>query len=334
MTDFVTRLEAELHTAALRRERQGRVRGVALPRLRASLGGVPAAALAVVLLAVAVAVAATFVSLSPRQGAAEELPATLPGVWRAPPTELRLYQAGSARCLNLGLGSSSPCYTLGDSGSHVATEWGRVTLAGDTLMLQSRQRAAGAGIYRWRIDAGKLRLSKVKDRNAARVTALASMPLTFIQRPNSHRGVPAGWATQAVTSARFGYSLRVPHYWSIDTGGAVDRLSGDGDRRALPEVAVSARRLPAGTSAARWGVIADGISESSGCSPDGFRRLLVGGMEIRVSVYRNCGAPDLESASFVHGGRGYRITWRGKARLPEHDYARFDALLRTLSFSP
>jgi hypothetical protein len=34
----------------------------------------------------------------------------------------------------------------------------------------------------------------------------------------------------------------------------------------------------------------------------------------------------------VHGGRGYRVTWRGKAKRPESDYARFDALLKTLTF--
>jgi hypothetical protein len=56
-------------------------------------------------------------------------------------------------------------------------------------------------------------------------------------------------------------------------------------------------------------------------------------MTIRVSVYRDCGAPHIESATFVHGGRGYRVTWRGQARRPEDDYARFDALLRTLRFA-
>ena len=77
----------------------------------------------------------------------------------------------------------------------------------------------------------------------------------------------------------------------------------------------------------------DSVSESSGCAPYDSRRLFVGGTKIRVSVYRNCGAPHIESASFVHNGRSYRITWRGKATQPESDYARFDALLKTLTFS-
>jgi len=61
---------------------------------------------------------------------------------------------------------------------------------------------------------------------------------------------------------------------------------------------------------------------------------MVGGVPIEVSVYRDCGAPHLESASFVHGGRRYRIAWRGKSKRPEKDYARFDALLKTLTFAP
>jgi hypothetical protein len=333
MTDFVTRLETELHAAALRQERRGRVGGIALPRLRIALGNLPTAALATVLLGLAVAVSALILSPSPREGAAGELPPTLRGIWRAPPTELRLYDAGSTRCANLGLGSSAPCYTLGDSGSRVATEWGGVSLAGNTLSLHSRQHAAGTGIYRWRLQIGRLRLTKVSDRNSDRVRALVAMPLAFVQRPNRHPDVPVGWSSSSVTSPRFGYSLRVPHNWSIDTRGKADRLSGDETRHALPEVSVTAERLRAGTSAARWGVIVDSISETSGCASGDFRRFFVGGMKIRVSVYRNCGAPRLQSASFVHDGRGYRITWRGKAKRPESDYARFDALVKTLTFS-
>jgi hypothetical protein len=317
MTDFVTRLEDELHTAALRQERRGRFGAATVPRVRIALGAVPTAALATVLLALGIAVSAVIVSLSPPQHAAGELPPPLRGVWRAAPTELRLYEAGSTRCVNLGLGRSAPCYTLGDSGSRLATEWGGLSLAGDTLTLNSRRRAAATGIYRWRLEAGSLRLIKVKDRNGDRVRALASMPFTFVQGPNTLRGVPVGWAARSLTSARFGYSLRVPHYWSIDTRGPADRLSGDETRHALPEVSVTV----------------DSVSGSSGCAPYDSRQLLVGGMKIRVSAYRNCGAPNVESARFVRNGRTYRITWHGKARQPETDYARFDALLKTLTFS-
>ena len=335
MTDFVTRLESELHAAALRQERRGRVHGTALPRLRIAMGTLPAAALATVLLGLAVAVAALLLSLSPPQGTAGELPKTLPGVWRAPPTELGLYDAGATRCVNLGLGSSAPCYTLGDAGSHVATDWGGVSLAGDKLTLQSRQ-GAGTGIYTWRLDRGRLRLTKVMDRNRGRVRALVAMPLAFAPSPEKHPNVPVGWAAQTLTSPRFGYSLRAPHFWSMSTRGPADLFSGDATRHALPEVSVTVQRLPATTSAARWGAIVDSMSESSGCAPYDYRRFFVGGMKVRVSVYEGCGAPHLESASFVHNGRGFRVTWRGKTKRPGHDYddyARFDALLKTFTFS-
>jgi hypothetical protein len=331
MTDFVTRLEAELHTAALRQERRGRVRGAALPRMRIVMGNLPTAALAIVLLGLAVAVPALLLSLSPPQGTAGGLPETLPGVWRAPPTELRLYDAGATRCVNLGLGSSAPCYTLGDAGSRVATDWGRVSLAGPKLTLRSRQ-GAGTGTYAWRLDRGRLRLTKVIDRNRGRVRALVAMPLAFAPSPAEHPNVPVGWASRTLASPRFGYSLRAPHFWSMDARGPADRFSGDATRHALPEVSVTVQRLPAGASAARWGAIVDRMSESSGCAAYDFRHLLVGGMKVRVSVYRSCGAPHLESASFVHNGRGFRVTWRGKTSRPEHDYARFDALLKTFAF--
>jgi hypothetical protein len=333
MTDFVTRLESELHAAALRQEDRGRVRGIALPRLRIALGGVPTAAFATVLLALAVALSALILSQSPRQGSAGDLPATLRGTWRAHPTELRLYEAGAQRCVNLGLGSSDPCYTLGDSATRVATDWGGLQRAGDTLTLHSRQ-GFGTGIYRWDVQTGRLRFAKVSDQNRARVRALVTMPLSFARRPNTHPGVPVGWTAHVLKSKRFGISMRFPHYWGVTASGDADRFSGESaTSRVLPSVSVTAQRLSAGTSAARWGVIVDSISESSGCAPHDFRRFMVGGMKIRVSVYRTCGAPNLQSASFVRGGRGYRVTWRGKSTRPESDYARFDAVLQTIVFA-
>jgi hypothetical protein len=317
MTDFVTRLEDELHAAALRQDHRGRVRGGTLPRIRIALGGVPTTALAVALLGLAVAACAILLSMSPRQGTAGELPPTLAGVWRGAPTELRLYAGGSQRCVNLGLGSSSPCYTLGESGTRVATEWGRVSLAGDTLTLRSRL-GTGAGVYRWSITGGALRLSKVRDGDEARARALVAMPLSSAQHADRHPGVPVSWSLQRIASTRFGYALRVPHFWSLNDAGRADRFSGESWHHVLPEVVVTV----------------GGIGGSSGCTPYDSRRLLVGGVKINVSVYRKCGAPDVEVASFAHGGRAYRVTWRGEARRPGDDYARFDAMLKTLTFAP
>jgi hypothetical protein len=110
----------------------------------------------------------------------------------------------------------------------------------------------------------------------------------------------------------------MPHFWSLNEAGPADRFSRASWRHVLPEVLV--------TSGA--------TGMSSGCTPYSSRQLLVSGTEISVSVYRNCGAPSVEVASFAHGGRGYRVTWRGKAARPETDYPRFDAMLKTLTFVP
>jgi len=101
MTDFVTRLENQLHATALRRERAGVVRRVALPRARLALGDLPMATLAIVLLALALAGAAIMLGSSPQRAAQGDLPGALRGVWRAGPTELRLYPRGAAGCATL-----------------------------------------------------------------------------------------------------------------------------------------------------------------------------------------------------------------------------------------
>ena len=331
MTDFVTRLESELHAAALRQERRGRVRGVALPRLRIALGELPAVAAATVALALALAVCAVLLSGSPQDDRVGALPGELQGAWRAPPTELRLYDAGSQRCANLGVGSSEACYTIGDSSTRLASEWGTLSLSGRRITLRPVSGSA-PGVYRWTLTGGTLRLTRARDSDGARVRALTAMPMRPVERPDQ-RSVSAVWSMQELASSRFGYSLRTPHFWSLDARGPADRLSGDATSHVLPEVMVTARRLTPGTSAARWGATVNRISESRGCAPYDLRRLVVGGTTIRVSVYRDCGAPHIESATFVHGGRGYRVTWRGKARRPEDDYTRFDALLQSLRFT-
>ena len=321
MTDFVTRLESELHAAALRQERRGRVGRAALPRLRVSLGDLPTAALAAAALGLVVAVSAVFLSLSPRQGTAGDLPPALQGAWRAAPTELRLYQAGAERCINLGLGSSDPCYALGEGATRIATDWGRLSLAGDDRMTLHSVQGAGTGTYSWRFTGEGLRLTSLNDRNTARAAALTTMPFTFVERPDSHPGVPTGWTIQPLGSKRFGYSLRVPHYWLIDATGPADRLSGSAATgRPFPEVTVAARPSGAGTSAPR-------------CALHDSRSFPAAGMRVRVAVYRECGAPNLQSASFTHGGRDYRVTWRGNSTNPEDDYARFDAILKSVAFA-
>ena len=333
MTDFVTRLESELRQAALRRERSGAVRGTALPRLRVALRDVPAAAVATVLLGLAVVGVAIMLASSPERPAQGALPAELAGTWRAPPTELRLYAAGSKRCTNLGLSSSRACYTIGDAATRVAYEWGTLTVAGDELTLHATQNST-AGVYRWRLEQGKLRVTKLHDRLSSRARALVTTPLAIAPRPDSRANLPAEWTAQVFTSKRFGYSIRFPHTWLAEPGGAADRFSRNPARSVLPSVSVVAHDLAPGTSAARWGVIVDSQSEAAGCAPHDFRRFFVGGVKIRVSVYPACGGTMRQSASFVHGGRGYRVVWSGSAQRPEDDYPRFDALLETIAFPP
>ena len=332
MTDFVTRLEAELHSAAVQRERSGRMRVVALPRLRVALRDLPAAALATVLFALAVASAAIILAVSPERPADAGLPATLRGVWRAPPTELRLYPRGSDRCVKLGVGSSTACYTLGSSANGVAYEWGRLSVDGHRLTLTG-MRDPTPGAYRWRFEGGALRLTKLRDSVSARVRALVTTPLQSVHPARERARLPIGWASHPFSSRRFGYSLDIPEQWSVDTSGPTDRYALQPSRNTLPSVSIAAQKLPPGTTAATWTVMFDSRVESTACAPYDFRSLIVAGTKARVSVYRDCGDPNRQSASFVHDGRGYGVIWRGKSTAPERDYPLFDALLRSFDFS-
>jgi hypothetical protein len=332
MTDFVTRLEAELHSAAVQRERSGRMRVVALPRLRVAFRDFPAAALATVLFALAVASAAIILAASPQRPADTGLPTTLRGVWRAPPTELRLYPRGSDRCVKLGVGSSTACYTLGNSANGVAYEWGRLSVDGHRLTLTG-MRDPTPGAYRWRFEGGALHLTKLRDSVSARVRALVTTPLRSAHPARERAELPIGWASHPFSSRRFGYSLDIPEQWSVDTSGPTDRYALHPLRGTLPSLAVVAESLPAGTTPARWTSMFDSRFESAGCAPHDSRRVIVAGAKAKVSVYRDCGDPNRQSTSFIHDGRGYGVIWRGKSTAPERDYPLFDALLKSFDFS-
>jgi hypothetical protein len=49
-------------------------------------------------------------------------------------------------------------------------------------------------------------------------------------------------------------------------------------------------------------------------------------------VYMACRGAMLQTASFVHAGRGYVVTWRGPATRPERDRPRFGAMLKSIVF--
>lgn len=332
MTDFVTNLEAELHDAAVRRERSGRLRGVALPRLRVAFRAVPAAALATVLFALAVATAAIMLSASPERTVETGIPATLEGVWQAPPRELRLYRSGADRCARVGVGSSTACYTLGDSASGLAREWGMVSVDGDELTL-SGATDSRPGVYRWQIERGALRLTKLRDPVPDRARALVTAPLQLAHPARSRTSLPPGWATHPFTSPRFGYSIQLPADWSADTSGPTDRYALDPARGTLPALSVVARDLPPGTTPGWWAARFDSRSRPAGCAFHHFGQFVLAGETVRASAYANCGGdPNWQSASFIHDGRGYGVIWRGTGAPPDQDYPLFHALLKSFDF--
>jgi hypothetical protein len=335
MTDFVTKLENELHAAALRRDHAGAVRTHALPRLRLALEGLPATALATVLLGLALAGVAIMLASSPEHAAQGKLPPALNGTWRAGPTELRLYFEGSARCANLGLASSKPCYALGSSATHVAREWGELTVGRGELTF----RAAGGGApgsYRWAVEGGALRLARLRDPMTARASALTSQPLAHPRVRRAKPEVPLDWTARSFTSELGGYSIRYPSGWSAreaTTPGKPDRLSAATAGASLPAVTVTSEDLPAGTDAGRWGVIVNSRPELSCQHQAWYRRRSIGGEPAIVSRYLGCNGADEQWATVVHQGRGYTVRWRGKPGRINADGPLFDALLKTLVFA-
>jgi hypothetical protein len=61
---------------------------------------------------------------------------------------------------------------------------------------------------------------------------------------------------------------------------------------------------------------------------------MVDGAKITITGYRGCGAVSWQSASFLHGRRGYRAIWRGTVARTRTDGPLFDALLKTIVFTP
>jgi hypothetical protein len=331
MTDFVTRLESELRAAALRHEGAGAVRRVALPRMRTAVRALPAAAAAAALLAVTLVGIGILLSSSPERAGHLGVPPVLRGVWQAPPTELRLFTAGSQRCAKLGVGSSDPCYTLGASATGVAVEWGQLSVSDDELTLAAMQDSR-PGVYRWSIERGTLRLAKVRDPLSRRATALVTTPLEQARTGSGRAELPYDWLKWAFTSRRFGYSIRLPHPWERDSIRTSDRFSPAPFGSSSTSVTISAQDVAAGMSGARWGVIVDSRSEAAGCAPYDYHRFVVDGVKFRVSVYMACRGAMLQTASFVHAGRGYVVTWRGPATRPERDRPRFGAMLKSIVF--
>jgi len=336
MTDFVTRLEEELRQAAVRRENAGWTRA-AFPRVRVALRDLPAVAVATLAVAVSISGAAIFLGSEPQRPADQHVPKDLRGAWQGRATGMHLYARGSQRCANLGLGSNA-CYTLDSAETGVAIEWGTLSITGSRITFRGEVPRAVSGVYRWRLEGGSLRLTKLRDLLTGRATALGAGPLREVRKPHAINRPPAGWTSKAFTSTRYGYSIRFPRDWTTDTSGHADRFSRDPTRGALPAVMIEAEDVPPDMIPGRWQVIVNSRVESGvGCinTASAGRRLTVDGVDIPpISVYRACNRRNEQWASFMHAGRGYRAAWWGRPEHQDADAPLFDALLKTLRFVP
>ena len=201
MSDFVTRLESELRRAALRQERAGWPRRVALPRLR-EFGGPAATAVAILGAALVVAAVATvFHRSEPERPAGGDVPAELPGTWRLPATVVERARGGHARrpaplpgggggvrALHRARGAIEAL--LRDRqplrrharGGHLLGRRKSDHLPGpDSSPLPSgplRRSRHYPGVYRWQVQNGSLYLTKLRDELSARPATLTSGPLT------------------------------------------------------------------------------------------------------------------------------------------------------------
>jgi hypothetical protein len=371
MSDFVTRLEAELHRAAIRQEEAGALRGVALPRVRLALPGLvggtlAAAAVLVALLSVVVA----FIASSPERGLEGGVPAELRHAWRLPSklvltyapmtAELRFYPSDSKRCADLGLGSK-PCYAI-DGTNGEALEWGTVAISEDLITFRAEQTRwclpAGCnesgpsstidtpGIYKWGLRNGSLRLTAMRDRAADRPEALASGPLARVGlvRPPRTR-IPDEWTSQRFVSKRYGYSVRFPGWWAVrpaaiplpegglllHTSRTVDKLSPNPRGPELPLLMVGAYDVPRGTTLGEFTATITDLIGSS-CRSSGQRSERIGGEPATVTVYPSCNDQHHQRATLLHGGRGFQITWSGAPGDAARDRPLFERLLRTFTF--
>jgi hypothetical protein len=371
MSDFVTRLESELHRAAVRQEQAGRLRSTALPRLRVGLPGLAAAATAAVGIVLAVAAVAVFLGSDAQRPAHPDVPVELRGAWRlATPVELHVepitaelhfYAGGSSRCTELGTGSQ-PCYEI-DSSQYGALEWGTFSMAADRITFRARlltycvaeDPCAGLptgttapGVYRWRAQDGALHLTKRHDEVAARAQAFGAGPLTQAGAPPPTTEVPTTWTARRFTSALYAYSVRYPRQWSvlpatgpmpedaltIDTSDTVDRFSSDPHGVGVPLLLIGAQAVPRGTTAQDWATqIGDHVEESGGCTSSGARGASVDNEPATITLYSECNRRHTQWATFVHDGRSYQVSWWGEPGRAQVDAPLFDELLGTFRFS-
>jgi hypothetical protein len=369
MTDFVARLEEELHRAAVRQEQSGRLWRRDLPRVRLALPSFAVAAMALAGLALAIAAIAVFVGSDSTRISRGGVPAELRGTWRlAAPVEfhvepltvdLQLHAAGSARCTALGV-ETEPCYEI-ENAEFGALEWGALSIAGDQITFRAKlltycqalpcpalgPEAGRPGVYRWRVAEGSLRLTMRSDELTARATALGAGPLT---RPagEAHRAkIPEGWTARRFASHRYGYSIGYPRQWRAlpaalpmpsealitEVSDTVDRFSQDPRGIGLPLLAIGATEVSRQTRTDLWTAqVAAHIERSQGCFPSDRRSATVGGAPATITVYTACHRRHTILATFVHDRRAYQATWFGKPGRAKADAPLFHGLLQSFEF--
>jgi hypothetical protein len=366
MSDFVTRLETELHRAAIRQERAGGLLGQALPRVRVALPSVATAAIAAAGVAIALMAVAVFVGSDSQRAAKGDAPAELRGPWQLPPIEwnaepvaakLRLYPQGSTRCSRLGT-DSKPCYAI-ENAQFGALEWGTFSIAGNRITFRAELHACNPcdspgpelrrpGVYRWRVVDGSLYLTPLRDGLTARSDALASGPLTQPTEPAPTGPIPDGWTKKRFESRQYGYSISYPATWSaraaagplatdgltLDTSDAADRFSRDPRGVGVPLLLIAAHEVPRGTTGARWTEqVNRHIEESGGCTSSGGRSATVDGEAARITLYPECNRRHAQWATFVHAGRGYQVSWWGRPGRQRVDAPLFHELLNSFEFT-
>jgi hypothetical protein len=366
MSDFVTRLEAELRRAAIRQERAGGLLGQALPGLRVALPSVATAAIVAAGLAIALITVAVFVVSEPERAAKGDVPAELRGAWQLPPIEwnaepvaakLRLYPQGSTRCSRLGA-DSKPCYAI-ENVQFGALEWGTFSIAGDRITFRAELHVCNPcdspgpelrkpGVYRWRVVDGSLHLTPQRDELTARSDALASGPLTQATEPAPTGRIPDGWTKNRFESKQYGYSIRYPGAWSampaanplatdgltLDASDTADRFSRDPRGVGVPLLLIAEHEVPPGTTGARWTErVNRHIEESGRCTSSGARSASVDGEAARITIYPECNRRHHQWATFVHAGHGYQVSWWGRPGRQQADAPLFHELLNSFEFT-
>jgi hypothetical protein len=118
-----------------------------------------------------------------------------------------------------------------------------------------------------------------------------------------------------------------------DTGDTTDKLSPDAPSDAGPMVLLAASEIPEGTTFGHWSAqVRSRVEQSGTCSEGGVSSPSVAGEPAIVTIYPDCNGTHQQWAAFVHGGKGYQVSWWGEPRRQDADEPLFHKILKTLQF--